>query len=132
MAPRYSHSGFHFETFHDLRVTPTIPTTPSPSVIIMAQASSLCGVINVLGSRDNTLAIARPLRRIQAEVYRVALSSLHSALTFTFSQHPIAASDASMLPLTASFLQARSVTSAAATPDSRVVFLLGDICRYTA
>ncbi|KAG2347931.1 hypothetical protein BDR05DRAFT_957568 [Suillus weaverae] len=38
--------------------------------------------------------------------------------------HPLAASDASMIPSPASFLQARSITSVAATPSSHVSFSL--------
>ncbi|KAG1870712.1 hypothetical protein DFJ58DRAFT_911048 [Suillus subalutaceus] len=64
------------------------------------------------------LAVARPLRRTQVENYIVASTQL------PHSHSPIATSDASMLPSPASFLQARSITSAAATPDSWVAFSL--------
>ncbi|KAG1792347.1 uncharacterized protein HD556DRAFT_1482054 [Suillus plorans] len=64
-------------------------------------------------SCDETLAIARPL--IVIATYRSHEPS---------QQRPFAASDASMLPLPASLFQARSVTSAAATPNSQVVFSL--------
>ncbi|KAG1769503.1 hypothetical protein EV702DRAFT_978666, partial [Suillus placidus] len=79
----------------------------------------------LIGSRDSALAVPRPLRRTQAENYILALSSLHSAPASAFSKNqPIAASDASMLPSPVSFLEPRSITAAAATPESQVTFLL--------
>ncbi|KAG1907520.1 uncharacterized protein F5891DRAFT_374987 [Suillus fuscotomentosus] len=65
------------------------------------------------------------VKHLQAEEKIIALSSLHTAPTNSFSQqHPFAASDASMLPSPASLFQSRSVTSAAATPNSQVVVSL--------
>ncbi|KAG2350193.1 hypothetical protein BDR05DRAFT_954296 [Suillus weaverae] len=79
----------------------------------------------MLGSNDITLALPRDLRRKRAEIFILGLSSLHLAPASGFSrEEPLAASDASMIPSPASFLQARSITSAAATPSSRVSFSL--------
>jgi hypothetical protein len=79
----------------------------------------------LIGSRDSTFAVARPLQRAQAENYIVALSSLHSAATFSFSrQQPIVASDTSMLLSPALFLEARWITCAATTPYGRVALSL--------
>ncbi|KAG1887138.1 hypothetical protein F4604DRAFT_1675165 [Suillus subluteus] len=58
------------------------------------------------------------------EVGAISKITLSPPLSSRIRYSPIATSDASMLPSPASFLQARSIISAAATPDSWVAFSL--------
>ncbi|KAG1840215.1 hypothetical protein C8R48DRAFT_740780, partial [Suillus tomentosus] len=81
-----------------------------PTLLSWLEHICLSTLLN--GLCDKTLAIARPLRRLHA----VPTYRSHS------QQRPLAALGASMLPSPASLFQARSVTSAAATPNSQVVF----------
>ncbi|KAG2051270.1 hypothetical protein BDR06DRAFT_598549 [Suillus hirtellus] len=102
-----------------------VPSLQHHLPTLLSWLEHLCLNTLLNGSCDETLAIARPLRRLHAEEHIIALSSLHTAPTTSFSQQrPLAASDASMLPSPASLFQARSMTSAAATPNSQVVFSL--------
>ncbi|KAG1774662.1 hypothetical protein EV702DRAFT_1200011 [Suillus placidus] len=118
---------FRFEVRKDLGVllTSSAQSLRKHLPQLLLWLKSLPFLSLLIGSRDSALAVPRPLWRTQAENYILALSSLHSAPASAFSKNqPIAASDASMLPSPVSFLEPRSITAAAATPESQVTFSL--------
>ncbi|KAG1857192.1 hypothetical protein C8R48DRAFT_278977 [Suillus tomentosus] len=80
-------SPFRFEPAHDL-TTELSAAAPSlrrhlPSLISWLRHLCLSTLLN--GSCDETLTIARPLRHLHAEEKIIALSSLHTAPTNSFS-----------------------------------------------